>query len=189
MTAAELGGTSKATALTGETAWRQLYDDQGTPALFNATALPAAGAWRRSELLNVSGARLFGLWISRTIDASGGTGSYPQIAVLGSAKSTEPTAIEDSWFALPVTTGTMTSVTPTGTLPTGSDFTLAPPWSYDVGRRFLLRLEAPANDTDASREGPYMFNVSLVRWIQIIAQEAGDTTNPETLDLYVNVCS
>lgn len=187
--AAELGATSNEGRLARETDVRQLYDDAGTPALFNATALPAAGAWRRSEGLDVRGFRWLGLWIKRTIDASGGAGSYPQIAVLGSSAATEPAAGDDSWFALPIITGILTSVTPSGTVPTGADYTMAPPWSYDTGRRFLLRLEAAANDADAPREGPYVYNVTLVKWVRIIAQEAGDTSNPETLDLYVNVAS
>lgn len=189
MAATDLGANASAVNLTGETAWRQLYDDAGTPALFNATALPAAGAWRRSEALDVRGQRRMGLWVSRTTDATSGTGSYPEIVVLGSAASTEPAAGDDSWFALPVVTGVIATVTPSGTLPTGADFTLPPAWAYDVGRPFILRGEATANDTDAVRMGPFSFDVQLVKWVRIIAHEAGDTSNPETLNLYVNCAS
>lgn len=189
MAATDLGANANLGRLAQETSWRRLYDDAGTPALFNATALPAAGAWRRSEALDVRGMRWLGLWVFRSIDASGGTGSYPEIAVLGSAAATEPAAGDRLWTVLPVTTGIMTAATPAGTLPTGADYTLSPPWSYDTGRRFLLRLDAPANDTDASDEGPYVYNVTMLKWLRIMAHEVGDTTNPETLDIYVNTAS
>ncbi len=171
--------------LSRETDLQQVYQDDGTT-LFNATALPASGGWRRSQNIDVRGIRSLGLWIKRTIDASGGTGSAPEFAVLASAAASEPAAGDDSWFALPCVTGTVTAATPSGTLPTGADYTASPPWSYDTGRRFLLRLDAPANDADASREGPYVYNVLHAKWVHIIAHEVGDTSNPETLDLYVN---
>ena len=190
MAAAELGANSREGRLAAETDWRQLSDDAGTPALFNATALPAAGAWRRSEALDVRGFRKLGLWVFRTTDATSGTGSFPEIIVLGSAAATEPAAGDRLWTALPAVTGILTSgALASGTLPSGADYTGPPNWSYDTGRRFLLKLEATLNDTDASDEGPYKYDVEMVKWVRIMAHEAGDTSNPETLNLYVNVAS
>jgi len=184
-TASIIGGGT-ATTFSGESTWRQLYDDADPPVLFNNSVLPAASAWRRSEILDVRGARLIGLWVFRTIDATGGTGSYPQIIVYGSAAETMPAHTSTTaWTALPVTTGIMTAVVPTGTLPTGAG-SLAPDWSYDTGRRFILRLEASDNDTDAPNEGPYVYRVDLVRWLYVCAQEIGDASNPEKLNLYMN---
>lgn len=185
-TASIIDGTETAVHLGAASKWRQLYDDADPPVLFNGSVLPASSAWRRSEILDVRAQRLIGLWIFRTVDATGGTGSYPQIIVYGSAADTMPAHTSTTaWTALPVTTGIMTSVTPTGTLPTGAG-SLAPPWSYDSGRRFILRLEATANDADVPNEGPYVYRVDLVRWLYVCAQEIGDASNQEKLNLYVN---
>ena len=47
----------------------------------------------------------------------------------------------------------------------------------------VCKFDAPANDTDASDEGPYVYNVTMLKWLRIMAHEVGDTTNPETLGL------
>ena len=175
--------------LSQETDWKQVSDDQDTPALFNATVLPASGAWRRSEIFDVRGFRWLGLWVFRTIDATSGTGSFPQIVVEGSAAATMPLQVTTaSWCALPALTGIMTAVVPTGTINTGSRSN-APDWSYDTGRRFILKLEASDNDADVPNEGPYVFNVQMCKWVRIRAKEAGDESNAEKLDLYVNAAS
>lgn len=173
-------------AFTKASVWKQVYTDADPPVAFNTAVLPASSVWLRSEIFDVRAARQIGLWVFRTVDSSGGTGSYPQIIVYGSAAETMPAHTSTTaWTALPVTTGIMTAVVPTGTLPTGAG-SLAPDWSYDVGRRFILRLETTDNDADVPNEGPYVYNVGLVRWLYICAQEIGDASNQEKLNLYVN---
>ena len=190
MAAVDLGANANQGRLAQETAWRQMYDDAGTPALFNASALPASGAWRRSETLFVGGMRRFGLWVFADADASGGTGAYPQIIVLGSAASTEPAAGADSWTMLPVLTGTVASTAfGSGTVATGADYTLTPAGNMDTAAPLIVQLRTLAADTDKIRVGPLSYNVELVRWVHVIAAEVGDTTNPVTLNLYANCCS
>ena len=190
MTAADLGATSNAANFTRETAWRQLYDDAATPALFGADALPAAGAWRRSEILSVSGFRKFGLWVFADSDATSGTGALPQIVVLGSAAEAEPAIGADSWTMLPEKTGIITATAfSSGTKPSGADYTLTPTGAMDTVAPLIVQLRAMAADTDKIRVGPLSYNVELVRWVHVIAAEVGDTSNPVTLNLYANVCS
>lgn len=190
MAAADLGATASAGRLSQESAWRQLFDDAGTPALFNATPLPAAGAWRRSEILSVRGARRFGLWVFADTDATGGTGSYPQIVVLGSAADTEPAIGADSWGMLPVLTGIVAATAfGAGTLPTGADYTASPTGAMDTAAPLIVQLRATALDTDKIRIGPLAYNVELVRWVHVIAAEVGDTANACTLNLYANTVS
>ena len=187
MAAADLGADSSQGYLSQETAWRQMYDDAGTPALFNAAVLPAAGAWKRSEILSVRGMRRFGLWVFADSDATGGTGAIPQIVVLGSAASTEPAIGADSWAMLPVLTGVITATAfSTGTIASGADYTLTPTGAMDTAAPLIVQLRAMAADTDKIRIGPLSYNVELVRWVHVIAAEVGDTTNPVTLNLYAN---
>lgn len=188
MTAAQIGSTSVEGRLSQATAWRQLYDDAGTPALFNASALPGSGAWRRSEILDVRGFRRFGLWVFADSDSTGGTGALPQIVVLGSAADTEPAIGADSWTMLPVLTGIVTATAfSSGTLPTGADYTAAPTGAMDTAAPLIIQLRAMANDTDKIRIGPLSYSIELVRWVHVIAAEVGDTSNPVTLNLYANL--
>jgi hypothetical protein len=157
-----------------------LTDNQSTPAAFDASALPAAGATRRSEIVSLEplsqGKRVIGI-SCRYATPSGSTGGKPDIRVWVSCKGTPPADYTDtSWRQVGVTDGVITAAQ-----------TYAGGSGADVLQgKVLLQpdmIEFPA--LAASKALPLMVSLRDVPalWLYVEAAEIGDTTHPGTLTL------
>lgn len=165
-----------------------LNDSAG--AAFDATALPASGAWRQSEMLNVEHMRRVTFRLSYNASASTTTG-YPLIQVyacgypLDPATGLEPLIGDDVWHAPMITDGSVTATTTTGTLPTGADWTNGPLFNLQSQRTLLLKPSAAVANSDKVRQ-KFSVDVTDDFFVYIIAAEVGDTTNRGTLKIWVN---
>lgn len=167
-----------------------LNDDQATPALFSATALPASQAWRRSEMLNVEHLRRVTLRFAYNASASTTTG-YPLIQVyccgipLDTTTGVEPLIGDDVWFSPMITDGVVTATATTGTLPTGADWSNGPLFGQQIHRPFVLQPPAAVANSNKLR-GKITVDVTDEFFLYVIASEVGDTTNRGTLSIVVN---
>lgn len=163
---------------------------QGTTStLFTSAVLTAAGAWSRSDIVTVKDAREIVLLVDATADATGGTDSVVEMAFMVSCENAQPAAGDATWFVVGDTDGIATSAAlASGTLPTGTDFSATPNWWQRTYRPMVVRLAAMAADTDRIQ---LTIRIPVVgyRWFQMMAHEAGDTSNPATLAVsYVLAC-
>lgn len=171
-------------ATPGDVRW--LYDDAGTSTLFSASALPASGAWRRSETVGVAFGRTLGLWVKYDASAST-TAGYPHIIVLGSSEVSQPASGDDSWFELPLRDDSLgTAAALSGTLPTGADYSAGPLRNALVVRGFTTKPMAAVGNSNKIRQ-LVAFDITCVKWVHVIASEVGDTTNRGTLGLGINI--
>lgn len=167
---------------------QQLYDDAGTNTLFSASALPASGAWRASEVFNIQVARSLMLEVFYNAHASTTTG-YPELLVKVSNAEEAPATGDDVWNVLSLKDDLVSGTAAlTGTLPTGTDFTADPLNNAQLIRGGLFRTSPAAANSAKIRE-PFMFNVQGWRWCQVYAHEKGDTTNIGTLFLWASLSS
>jgi hypothetical protein len=151
---------------------------QGAPTtIFTSAALAASGAWTRSDIVSVEGARRVVLEIDYD---PAGTSGYPVIVPLVSNTVAAPAAGDDSWFQMPVWDGSVTAGALTGTLPTGADYTLSQPQGVAITYGLAVRLSAAAGATDEFRQA-LVLDVTPYRWFHFIVAEVGATGTPGTL--------
>lgn len=154
---------------------------QGTSAaLFASAALEASGAWSRSSIVDVVDARKITLLIDYTTDATSGTDGYVEIVPMVAFTSDSPAAGDATWFVPGVWDGSVTEGTLAGTLPTGTDFTATPMFGKTKHLPLCIRLDPADADTDRIQIA-VTIDVTSARWFQLMAHEAGDTSNPGTL--------
>lgn len=170
---------------------RQLYDDAGTNTLLSASALPASGAWRRSEIVEVTRLRRLALEISINYSASAGATAYPVIIPMVSSsvlppidQSVAPDKSSDVWFPPAITDGSVTGTANSGTLPTTTNFTNGPLFGEQVHRPLRIRPPTSSANSDKVRM-VVALDVTHARWFQLIAAEVGNTAQPSTLDIAI----
>lgn len=157
--------------------------------LYASKALEAAGAWDRSTIIDVRGARRLTLLIDFTSDATGGTGAIAEIVPLRAFAADAPAAGAATWrtFADHDGIAVMTTLA-AGTLPSGTDFSAAPNFVVRTFAGLVIRTDPFDNDTDVIQMSVEL-DVTSCRFVQLMAHEAGDTSNPGTLAIgYVLSC-
>lgn len=165
-----------------------LNDSAG--ALFSATALPASGAWRQSEILNVKSLRRVTIRMAYNASASTTTG-YALVQVyccgepLDPTTGVEPLIGDDVWYSPMITDGSITPTATAGTLPTGADWSNGPLFGQQVFRPLVLQPPAAVANSNKLRM-KFTLDVTDECLIYIIASEVGDPTNRGTLSLLVN---
>jgi len=180
MTAPKIGNQNSITPDPG--VWQSLYDDAGTTTSFGATALPASGAWRASEVFSVASARTLLLGVFYNAHASTVTG-YPEFYIKVSNADSAPATGDDSWVELTIRDDTLQAAAAmTGTLPSGQDATAGPLRNPVFLRGILPRTNIAVANSDKIRQA-FVFDVTPYRWCQVTAHEKGDTTNIGTLTL------
>jgi hypothetical protein len=148
--------------------------------LFTEAALAASGDWTRGTgVLDVQNCRSLALFCKYNPAAIGG---YPHIVLLVSNAQDAPAVGDDSWYALPMTDGTMTEVTLDTGLPSGADFTAAPGWGEVLVRGLVLRPDAADAASDEIRQAIEV-RVAPYRWVQLMVAEKGVTASPGTLQV------
>jgi hypothetical protein len=149
--------------------------------LFASAVLSASGAWTRSSIVSVEGARKLTLLIDYTADATSGTDGLPEIVPMAAYTAAEPAAGDATWFPFGIWGGTVTeAVLASGTLPTGTDFTGTPQFAKCKHEPLCITLDPVDADTDRIQVA-VTIDVTAARWFQLMAHEAGDTSNPGTL--------
>lgn len=156
---------------------RAAVSKRGTAAIFPSAALASSGAWTRSSIVNVANARKIVLEID--YDAAAASG-YPIILPLVSNADDQPAADADSWFQMSVWDGSITAGALTGTLATGSDFTLAANQGVCISHGLAVRLAASSGASDEHRIA-IPLDVSAFKWFHFQAAEVGATGSPGTL--------
>jgi len=153
-------------------------------AAFGAGALPASGAWLRSQVIGVRGIRHLDIGALYNAHASTTTG-YAQLLVFYSCQYTQPLTTDDVWTVLSDTDGALTlGALATGTLPTSNVITRTGTYAAKKMNPVAWNLAAATANSDKLRQG-ILLNVEQVSWIMLYAREAGDTTNTGTLDLWL----
>ncbi len=148
--------------------------------LFASATLGASGAWSRSSIVSVEGCRKLTMLITYTTDATSGTDGYAEIVPMAAYTVAEPAAGDATWFPFGDSDGTVTEGTLAGTLPTGTDFSATPNFAKRKYEPLCLRLDPADNDTDVIQMA-ITIDVTACRWFQLMAHEAGDTSNPGAL--------
>lgn len=165
-----------------------LLDSAG--AAFSATALPASGAWRQSEMLNVSKLRRVTIRLAYNASASTTTG-YPLVAVLccgvplDATTGLEPLITDDVWYFPMVTDGVVTATATAGTLPTGADWSNGPLFGQQIHRPFVMQPPAAVANSNKLRM-KLTVDVTDEFFLYVIASEVGDATNRGTLTILAN---
>jgi hypothetical protein len=149
-------------------------------ALFASAALSASGAWSRSSIVCVENARKLTLLITYTTDATSGTDGYVELVPMAAYAGDQPAAGDATWFPFGDSDGTVTEGTLAGTLPTGTDFTATPNFAKRKYEPLCIRTDPADADTDVIQIA-VTIDVTAARWFQLMAHEAGDTSNPGTL--------
>lgn len=157
--------------------------------LRSSAVLAAAGAWERSSIVSVADSRRITLLITATTDASSGTGSFCEIVPMAAYTMAEPAAGDATWFPFYDTDGISSSADlAAGTLPTGTDYTVAPNWIKRTVQPLAFLTQTTENDTDIIQLS-ITIDVTAARWFQLMIHEAGDTSNPATVAIsYVLSC-
>jgi hypothetical protein len=162
------GASARAsTPLTGETS---------EASLVASVALSASGAWSRSGIIDVEGARRIVLLVSYL---GGAIGGYPRLLPLCSAK-VDSAVDADDWYAPGVWDGSVVAGTLGGTLPSGADYTGAPDFARMLCRAGVIELEPVDATTDRIRVA-ISIDVSWAKRFQLAYAEAGVTATPGTL--------
>lgn len=148
---------------------------ESTPeTIFASATLGASGAYARSSIVPVQGARKITLFVEYDPAASSG---YPMIVPLVSSAADAPAAGDDSWFQVPVSDGALTPGALSGTLPAGADYTLAQPQGVAIVYGLAVRLAAAAGATNEYRQA-ITIDVSPYRWLHFLVAEVGATGSP-----------
>ncbi len=159
--------------------WENLSDNASPPALMGASALPASGAWRNSQVFSVAAADELSLGIFYDA-AAGTTTGYPEVRVRLSNAGSPPATGDDEWVEITLRDDLAQSPAAlTGTLGTGIDESSGPLRLPLVVRGLALRTMAATANSDKIREG-WVIKVRAWRHCQVCVHEKGDTANPGT---------
>jgi hypothetical protein len=155
----------------------QALFDSGGSALFDATALPAAGASRLSEIVGIEpskqGRRSIGLSL-RYVGQTGAAGAYPEVRVWVSCKDNKPDDSTDtSWRLAGVTDGVITAAQTFGAV------------SGATNGRATIQADMMELKPGVAAAGVIAVLIPLTlgmgRWLYVEAAEKGDTTHPGKL--------
>ena len=165
-----------------------LLDSAG--AAFNATALPASGAWRQSEMLNVTRLRRVTIRLAYNASSATTTGyALVQFLCCGipldPLTGAEPLIGDDVWYSPMITDGVVTATATAGTLPTGADWSNGPLFGQQIHRPFVMQPPAAVANSNKLRM-KLTLDVTDEFFLYVIASEVGDATNRGTLSLIVN---
>lgn len=150
--------------------------------LYASKVLEAAGAWDRSSIIDVSGARWLTLIIDYTAHASA-AGGYPEIVPMRAFTAVAPAAGDATWRCFSDRDVLAdSSAALTGTLPAGTDFTAGPAFSVVKMRDLLLSIAASTAGSQR-KQMTVKLDVGDARFVQLMAHEKGDTTNIGTLNV------
>lgn len=153
-------------------------------AAFNAGALPASGAWLRSQVIGVRGIRHLDIGALYNAHANTTTG-YAQILVFYSCQYTAPATTDDVWTVMSDSDGSLTlAALASGTLPASGNITRTGTYAEKKINPVAWRLAAATANSDKLRQG-ILLNVEQVSHIMLYVREAGDTTNTGTIDVYI----
>ena len=166
-----------------------VYDDAATPALFDATALPASGAWRRSEIFDCGQCRTIKLRGKYLAHASTTTGA-PRIRAwaTGPTATGTPPGYSTSgvlWVPASVTDGSIVATAQTGAVPSGDAYTAGPLWALQAFAPLFIAPPAAVAHSDII-PGAVTFDVSADCYFFVEAQEFTDQTNRGTLTIAIN---
>lgn len=144
----------------------------GVAELLALTTFGASAAWTRSNVVCTDGQRKLTMFVDYDPAAAA---AYYTIIVLGSNGTlTDPTAIpaagDDVWFRLCSTDGGLTAGVLTGTLATGSDFTVTQPQGNALVYELAIRCAAATAATDEYRQA-ITIDVAPFKWLHIQVQE------------------
>lgn len=146
------------------------------------TVLPASGAWTQSEIINVKQLRRVTLEVLYNAHASTTTG-YAEIIPILCQQEALPAIGDDVWFPLGITDGAVTAgALASGTIGTGSDYTITQSWGKVVYRPLVIQAGAALANSDKIRI-KVDIDVTDSSWFALQAREAGDTTNRGILNL------
>lgn len=151
----------------------------GQATIFSSATLAASGAWTRSSIVEVRGARRITLMVDYDPAAISG---YPVIIPLVSCATVQPAAGDDSWFRPTVWDGSVTAAALTGTLATGTDFTISQNNGIVLMHPLAIRFAAASAATDEYRPA-VPIDVTPYRWFHFQVAEVGATANPGTLSV------
>jgi hypothetical protein len=150
-------------------------------ALLASAACAASGAYTRTGILDVKGARHLTLLVSVTGAGAGAVGGVVSLIPLMSAESTEPAPGDDTWFGLGINDGSITGGTLTAaSLPSGTDFSVTPDFGRSLNRGLDIRTEPLDANTDTIRMRVKL-DVSDAQWVQVLYAEAGVVATPVTV--------
>ena len=160
--------------------WSNADDMDG--ATFQAAVLPAASAWRYSEVCNVTRARLLLLAIFYNAHASTTTGQA-KVRVLASNESAQPAVADDAWVEVSIRDDAEAAAAAlAGAMGTGVDISAGPLRNPLTSRGLVNLVPAAVANSDKIRH-PLVFDVTVYRWLCVSVQETGDTTNRGTVTL------
>lgn len=174
-----------------------------TTGVLTTVACAAAGAYTKAGasvtsvseglptvagIVDVSQVRRIGIWLAVNGAASEVTAKV-SLLVLGSAcaqiASASPTGIMDTWYALQVTDGSVTSAALGGAMPASQVMTATPNWGTVA--MFGANITSPALTAAADRwRGRYTVDVTDTRYLQILYAESGDTAHPSTVAISIS---
>lgn len=146
--------------------------------LVAVATLAASGAYTRSTIVDLTGARFLTLYVD--FDAAAIANVLSMVPMF-SAQLASPAAGDDEWFSPGVWDGTVTAGTLTASsVPSGGDYTISPDFGRILYRSLDIRTE-PADATTDEIRVCFTLNVAPHRWFHLLYAEAGVVGTPGAL--------